>query len=196
MHREIDAIQTKVVAVLKDFNDWMKKLFGEAQNTCSVWVHGYWPQPGSPSAPPEQKVQPFSHARTGARPQPRCCSMPAACHTAQGRRSAWRRGCGSPTPPPISLKPLLESSPSWDTLFLSGFSNIRSILKTPSWITIGLKRFVHSCAGSRTLPSWRILDHECGWCTCTFSLCPWHSCTLTSSLWTWTRVFRKPGPLQ
>lgn len=36
MHREIDAIQTRVGAVLKDFNDQMKKLFGEAQNMCSV----------------------------------------------------------------------------------------------------------------------------------------------------------------
>ena len=38
MCREVDAVETKVVEILKDFSDYMKKLFGEAQNMCSVQV--------------------------------------------------------------------------------------------------------------------------------------------------------------
>lgn len=30
MYKELDAIETKVMEILKDFNDQMKKLFGEA----------------------------------------------------------------------------------------------------------------------------------------------------------------------
>lgn len=64
MHKDLDAVETKVVEILKDFNDQMKKLFGEAQNMCSVSLQEYRPQFGSPSPLPERKAQPSFHTQT------------------------------------------------------------------------------------------------------------------------------------
>lgn len=76
MLKDLDAVETKVVEILKDFNDQMKKLFGEAQNMCSVSLQEYRPQLALLALCLSEKHSLPSTPRPCAKPQPPCSSFP------------------------------------------------------------------------------------------------------------------------